>query len=261
MDSRVTPIRDRNGDQVAAAWNRTLRGSGRPVFSGAYSARTLPGADRPSVHVAFPLESGNVPVFLRPTVTDDGGLLLESPTGRFGQDGAYVVVRDRRAHAARVPAARDLPRVRRRGRGAADRPQAAALVGVGRPPALQARAGPVIHSFHLAEVPRRVGVRALLRPPATATPGLDHAECLSLMRLGAPTVSPDRLQVRRLAVFAQWRDEAALERFLARDPLGRRWPAVGTCGSSTCVGGRPSPPSRGCPSARERGGRTSPSWP
>ena len=85
------------------AWNRTLRGSGRPVFSGAYSARTLPGADRPSVHVAFPLESGNVQVFLRPTVTDDGGLLLESPTGRFGQDGAYVVVRDRRAHAARVP--------------------------------------------------------------------------------------------------------------------------------------------------------------
>lgn len=103
MDSRVTPIRDRDGDQVAAAWTRTLRGTGRPVFSGAYSARTLPGADRPSVHVAFPLESGNVQVFLRPTVTADGGLLLESPTGRFGQDGAYVVVRDRRAHAARVP--------------------------------------------------------------------------------------------------------------------------------------------------------------
>jgi hypothetical protein len=106
MDSRVTPIRDRDGDQVAAAWTRTLRGSGRPVFSGAYSARTLPGADRPSVHVAFPLESGNVQVFLRPTVTDDGGLVLESPTGSFGQDGAYVVVRDgpdAGAHAARVP--------------------------------------------------------------------------------------------------------------------------------------------------------------
>jgi hypothetical protein len=79
-----------------------------------------------------------------------------------------------------------------------------------------------LHSFHLAEVPRRVGVLALLRRrTAAATPGLDHAECLSLMRLGAPTLSPDRLQVGRLAVFAQWRDEAALERFLARDPLGR----------------------------------------
>jgi hypothetical protein len=77
-----------------------------------------------------------------------------------------------------------------------------------------------IYSFHLAEVPRRVGVRALVRPPSGSTPGLDHLECLSLMRLGAPVVSPDRLQVGRLAVFAQWRDEAALGRFLARDPLG-----------------------------------------
>lgn len=77
-----------------------------------------------------------------------------------------------------------------------------------------------IHSFHLAEVPRRVGVCALARPGGS-TPGLDHLECLSLMRLGAPVVSPDRLQVSRLAVFAQWRDEAALEHFLARDALGR----------------------------------------
>jgi len=103
MDSHVTPIRDRDGAQVAAAWTRTLRGSGRPVFSGAYSTRTLPGAERASVHVAFPLESGNVQVFLRPSVTDDGGLLLESPSGRFGEDGAYVVVADARPHAARVP--------------------------------------------------------------------------------------------------------------------------------------------------------------
>jgi hypothetical protein len=47
-----------------------------------------------------------VQVFLRPTVTDDGGLVLASPTGAFGQDGAYVVVRDgpgAGAHAARVP--------------------------------------------------------------------------------------------------------------------------------------------------------------
>jgi hypothetical protein len=103
MDSQVTLIRDGNGGQVAAAWMRTLRSSGRHVFSGSYSTRTLPGADRPSVHVAFPLESGNVQVFLRPSVADDGGLVLESPPGRFGQDGAYVVVRDGRDYAARAP--------------------------------------------------------------------------------------------------------------------------------------------------------------
>ena len=37
------------------------------------------------------------------SVDEDGGLLLESPSGAFGQDGAYVVVRDRRDHAVRVP--------------------------------------------------------------------------------------------------------------------------------------------------------------
>ncbi len=78
-----------------------------------------------------------------------------------------------------------------------------------------------VHTFHLAEVPAAAGVRALVRPPSpAATDGLDHLECLSLMRLGAPTVSPDRLQVRRLAVFAQWRDEDAVDRFLEHDPLG-----------------------------------------
>lgn len=79
-----------------------------------------------------------------------------------------------------------------------------------------------VHTFHLAEVPAAVGARALLRvPPPGSVPGLDHAECLSLMRLGAPTLSPDRLQLRRLAVFAQWHDDAALDRYLEQDPLGR----------------------------------------
>jgi hypothetical protein len=103
MDSEITLIRDGDGGQVAAAWLRRLRAGGRHVFSGSYSVRTLPGADRPSVHVAFPLESGNVQVFLRPSVTEEGGLVLESPPGGFRQDGAYVVVRDTRDFAARVP--------------------------------------------------------------------------------------------------------------------------------------------------------------
>jgi hypothetical protein len=55
--------------------------------------------------VAFPLESGNVQVFLRPGVRPDGSLELSSQAGAFGDDGAYVVVRaaGRRAYAARVP--------------------------------------------------------------------------------------------------------------------------------------------------------------
>ncbi|TCJ28558.1 hypothetical protein [Nocardioides jejuensis] len=78
------------------------------------------------------------------------------------------------------------------------------------------------HSFHLAELPAGVAARAWLRPPTPErVPGLRHAEWLAGMRLGAPVVSLDRLQVRRVAVFAEWEDEAALEAFLADDPIGR----------------------------------------
>ena len=85
-------------------WPATLRSTGEYVYSGCYSSRTLPGADRPSVHVAFPLEEGNVQVFLRPRVLAGGALELSSPAGRFGADGAYVVVRSGgRDHAARAP--------------------------------------------------------------------------------------------------------------------------------------------------------------
>nr|MDT0658675.1 hypothetical protein [Micromonospora sp. DSM 115978] len=78
----------------------------------------------------------------------------------------------------------------------------------------------MIHSFHLALLPPSVTLRALLRRPRAA--GLRHAECLALMRLGSPAVSWERMQLRRLAMFAEWEDEPALERFLADEELGRR---------------------------------------
>jgi hypothetical protein len=78
----------------------------------------------------------------------------------------------------------------------------------------------MIHSFHLALLPPSLTLRALRRGPRAA--GLRHAECLALMRLGSPAVSLERMQLRRLALFAEWEDESALERFLVDDELGRR---------------------------------------
>jgi hypothetical protein len=104
MDSRVATIVDAGGEQRAAGWLRTLRSTGEYVYSGCYSTRTLPGTEQPSVHVAFPLQAGNVQVFLRPKVLPGGALELSSPAGTFGRDGAYVVVEGRgRTHAARAP--------------------------------------------------------------------------------------------------------------------------------------------------------------
>ncbi|TIC88657.1 hypothetical protein E8D34_02995 [Nocardioides sp. GY 10113] len=104
MDSEVSLIVDDEGVQRAAAWTRTVRSTGDRAFSGSYSTRLLPGARRRSVHAAFPLESGNVQVFLRPEHGPNGSFFLRSPGGRFGQDGAYVVADDRGAtYAASAP--------------------------------------------------------------------------------------------------------------------------------------------------------------
>lgn len=81
-------------------------------------------------------------------------------------------------------------------------------------------------SYHLAELPARTSARVLTRPPVPAdvpggVRGLRHAEGFVLMQLGSPSLSPQRMQVRRVAMFARWDDEDALERFLRDAPLGR----------------------------------------
>lgn len=81
----------------------------------------------------------------------------------------------------------------------------------------------MLHSFHLARIGIPATVGALLRPPSrSSVPGLRRMEPMAGMRLGAPVFSPSRMQVRRLAVFAEWDDEEALDDFLTGNALGRR---------------------------------------
>jgi hypothetical protein len=59
------------------------------------------------VRVVFPLPFGSLPVFLRPSTDGSGGLLLRSPIGPFGGDGAYLVLNriDGSLNARRMPVA------------------------------------------------------------------------------------------------------------------------------------------------------------
>jgi hypothetical protein len=43
-----------------------------------------------------------------------------------------------------------------------------------------------------------------------------------MMQFASPILSSARLQLRRFAMFAQWDDESALDRFLETDTMGRR---------------------------------------
>ena len=105
MDSEVVPVFDADGVQRWAGWIRRMRSTGDVAFSGAYGSTVLPGTPSRSVHVAFPLEEGNVQVFLAPRNRPGGGLELCSGPGPFGGEGTYILAGDRRGRtfAAKVP--------------------------------------------------------------------------------------------------------------------------------------------------------------
>ncbi|GGV13704.1 hypothetical protein GCM10010182_38010 [Actinomadura cremea] len=104
MTSEVTPVAGPDGTPLGASWQRRLRATGATVFSGWYQSTVLPRVAQPRVRVVFPLPNGRLVVLLRPQVTAGGGLLLTSPGGGWGEDGAYLVVeRGPGAWARRIP--------------------------------------------------------------------------------------------------------------------------------------------------------------
>lgn len=79
-----------------------------------------------------------------------------------------------------------------------------------------------VFTFHFAETSIGTAVRALCLPPGRQqVPGLVHAECMTRMTLGAPILSPARMQLRHLTMFAAWESQAAIDEFLADTRLGR----------------------------------------
>jgi hypothetical protein len=79
----------------------------------------------------------------------------------------------------------------------------------------------VVHTFHLAKPGIAATLGALVRPPTPPTvAGLQHAECMFPMKLGASILSPGRWQIGRLAMFAAWQSEAAIDEFMAGTKLG-----------------------------------------
>jgi hypothetical protein len=79
-----------------------------------------------------------------------------------------------------------------------------------------------VFTFHFAMTGIGTTLRALVRPPpGQDVPGLNHAECMAMMTLGAPIFSPARMRLRHLVMFAAWENDGAIDAFLAGTRLGR----------------------------------------
>ncbi|QCK15607.1 hypothetical protein [Mangrovivirga cuniculi] len=79
-----------------------------------------------------------------------------------------------------------------------------------------------LFTYHLVKTNYLSALKAYLFPPTSKeVPGLIHAECMTAMTLGSKIFSPSRMLIRKVAVFAQWENEAALENFLEQNSFGK----------------------------------------
>lgn len=79
-----------------------------------------------------------------------------------------------------------------------------------------------VFSYHLVKTSYISDLRAILFSSRTKnTPGLIHAECMTVMTLGSPVFSASRMLIRQVAVFAQWENEIAIDNFLKNTSIGK----------------------------------------
>ncbi|WP_298707363.1 hypothetical protein [Chitinophaga sp.] len=79
-----------------------------------------------------------------------------------------------------------------------------------------------VFSYHLTKTSYLAALKAILSSrELKITPGLIHAEYMTAMTLGAAIYSPERILARQVAMFAQWENEAAIDRFLNSNSMGQ----------------------------------------
>lgn len=79
-----------------------------------------------------------------------------------------------------------------------------------------------VFTYHLVKTNYFSALKILLFPSKPRNiSGLIHAEIMTAMTLGSPILSPSRMLIRQIAVFAQWEKESDIDNFLTKDNLGK----------------------------------------
>lgn len=74
-------------------WFRSIKSSGKVIYSGVYGISNLPSG-KTCVKAVFPLPNGNATVLMNPSVGKKGELILDSSGEKFGDAGFYFLLKD-----------------------------------------------------------------------------------------------------------------------------------------------------------------------
>ena len=94
MNSELIVLKDKKTDTVKyRVWYRTLKSSGRVLYSGIYGTCKLPNGQT-CVKVVFPLPRGNATIIMEASVSEEGALCLSSEGDAYGDPGFYFLLND-----------------------------------------------------------------------------------------------------------------------------------------------------------------------
>lgn len=94
LTSEIIKLLDSKTNEVKRTiWLRTLKSTGKVVYSGVYEICTLPNKE-PCIKAIFPLPNGNATVILSAKVGEKGELILDSSGQKIGDNGFYFLLKD-----------------------------------------------------------------------------------------------------------------------------------------------------------------------
>ena len=92
MNSEVISLQDETGKNIHTGWFRSLKESGRVIYTGFYSTVKPPITEGACIKVVFPLPKGNATVILKPSLNEQNRFVLVSDGKKFGEHGFYRIV-------------------------------------------------------------------------------------------------------------------------------------------------------------------------
>lgn len=94
LKSELITLLEPNSNQLKYTfWLRSIKSSGRAIYSGVYGISILPSG-KTCIKAVFPLPNGNATVLMTPSVGENGELILESSGKKFGDAGFYFLLKD-----------------------------------------------------------------------------------------------------------------------------------------------------------------------